>query len=297
MTDTAASPALHGDHLAPLAPSRPPLTAVRRVGILYQTKRLEVIALAREVEQFLRARDVEVIAGAITLEEQIVCQELDLFVTIGGDGTMLRAAHCAARWRTPLLGINMGRLGFLTECGPADWQATLSAVLRHDWWLEQRCMLSTQLDGVEGTTEALNDVVLARGARPRAIHVDLAIDGVRVDELVADAVIVATPTGSTAYAMAAGGPVLDPRMEGLAFVPVAAHLSVPGPMVLPSSSRISLRSTRDISAVLSVDGQIDLPVSMGQTVEIRASRLRCLFARTRPPEVFYGTLVTRLRRK
>src|SRR5579859_6691766 len=75
VTDTAASPALHGDHLAPLAPSRPPLTAVRRVGILYQTKRLEVIALAREVEQFLRARDVEVIAGAITLEEQIVCQE------------------------------------------------------------------------------------------------------------------------------------------------------------------------------------------------------------------------------
>lgn len=273
-----------------------PVAAIRRVGVLYQIKRPEVAALAHSVEAFLRRHDIAVIVGSVDHEEEIICQQLDLFVTIGGDGTMLRAAHCAAPWQTPLLGINMGRLGFLTECGPADWETTLTTVLEGRWWVERRCMLTAELDGIAEPTVALNDIVLARGPHVRAIHVDLAVDGVPVAEVVADGIIIATSTGSTAYALAAGGPIVDPRVEALILVPVAAHVSLPGPLVLPMTSHITMYSSRNVQAVLSVDGQVDRPVAVGQTVGIRAVDRSCLFARTRSPERFYSGLTSRLRR-
>jgi len=298
VTEIAAAPmTVHGQPVGRDALGQPLSMAVRRAGILYQVKRPQVIALAKEVESFFHRQGVEVVSGAITTEDSMICQKLDLFVTIGGDGTMLRAARCAAQWQTPLLGINMGRLGFLTECGPENWEPTLTKVLAQQWWRESRCMLSVAIDGVKQPMFALNDVVLARGAHPRALHVDLAIDGVRIGEVVTDAMIVATPTGSTAYAMAAGGPVLDPRLDAFTLVPVAAHLSMPGPMVLPGTSVVSLTSTRNVDAVLALDGQVDLPVGTGQTVTVRAGEHACLFARTQPADRFYATMVTRLRRK
>lgn len=272
-------------------------STIRRAGVLYQVKRPEVIALAGDIERHLQQAGIGVVRGAITTEELVMSQGLDLFITIGGDGTMLRAARCATTWQVPLLGINMGRLGFLTECGPADWREVLDAVVQGRYWLEERTTLTAEVGGMESAPLALNEVVMARASRPRAITVELTIDGRPVSEVVADAMVVATATGSTAYALAAGGPVLDPRIDGMVIVPVAAHLWTPGPLVVPSQCRITLINTRSVPALLSFDGQVDVPLEVGQPVTVRASEKSCLFARTRPADHWYDSLVAKLRRK
>ncbi len=297
MTDVNAPTVATRDTAGSGNGSHPGGTAIRRAGILYQVKRPQVMELGQAVEAYLRSLGVETVRGAVATEDELLCQQLDLFITIGGDGTILRAARCAAQWNTPLFGINMGRLGFLTECGPSDWQPTLRGVVGGNWWLETRHMLAASLDDVLLPELALNEVVLGRGAHPRAIQVALSINGKLVGEMVADGIVVATPTGSTAYALAAGGPVLDPHLDALVLVAVAPHVSTPGPLVLPVSAHVSLTCTRDVDTVLSIDGQVDRPVKRGQTVAIYDAGTTCRFARTRPPETFYETLVDRLRRK
>lgn len=271
--------------------------AIRRAGVLYQVRRPEVIALAGEIERHLQLVGIEVVRRAITTEELVVCEGLDLFLTIGGDGTMLRAARCATARQVPLLGVNMGRLGFLTECGPSDWREALDAVIQGRSWLEERTTLTADVEGMAGAPLALNEVVMARASRPRAITVELTIDGRAVSEVIADAMVVATATGSTAYALAAGGPVLDPRIDGMVIVPVAAHLWTPGPLVVPRQCRITLINTRSVPALLSFDGQVDVPLEVGQAVTVRASERSCLFARTKPAGRWYDNLVAKLRRK
>lgn len=272
-------------------------SAIRRVGVLYQVRRPEVIDLAADVGHHLQRAGVEVVRGAITTEELVVCEGLDLYITIGGDGTMLRAARCATAMQVPLLGINMCRLGFLTECGPSNWRETLDAVIQGRYWLEERMTLTAEIDGMASAPLALNEVVMARASRPRAITVELAIDGRAVSEVIADAMVVATATGSTAYALAAGGPVLDPRIDGMVIVPVAAHLWTPGPLVIPRRCTITLTNTRSVPALMSFDGQVDVPLEVGQPVTVRASDKSCLFSRTRSADHWYDSLVAKLRRK
>lgn len=259
-------------------------------------------ALANEVAAWVRSRGLAamVLAGdppgsASSQQEKLA--GVDLLVTLGGDGSILRASHVAAPLGIPILGINLGRVGFLTETGPRDWPDTLGRVLDGDYWIEDRMMLRAEAfraGSSLGQAEALNDVVVGRGARARVVHLRAAVDGGPLATYVADGLIVASPTGSTAYALAAGGPILPPQLRNILLVPVAPHLSMARPVVLSEGVRvrIGVESRRD--AVLTVDGEVQSTLESGDEVVVAASRNLARFARVQERTYFYKTLVARL---
>jgi NAD+ kinase len=224
-------------------------------------------------------------------------RETDLLVTLGGDGSILRAARTAAPHDAPILGVNLGRVGFLTEAELQTWRDVLSRALAGDYWVEERMMLGVVARrGREmlGRAEALNDVVVGRGARARVVHLYAEVDGGHLATYVADGLIVATPTGSTAYAMAAGGPVLPPQLRNILLVPVAPHLSMERPIVLSEGVTVRITVTGGRPAVLTVDGEIQAQLESEDEVVVEASPHVARFARVQEKTYFYKTLVERL---
>jgi len=224
-------------------------------------------------------------------------QETDLLVTLGGDGSILRVAHAAAPFGTPILGVNLGRVGFLTEADPATWRDVLSRALIGDYWVEERMMLQvTARRGSEvlGRGDALNDVVVGRGARACVVYLRTEVDGGDLATYVADGLIVATPTGSTAYALAAGGPVLPPQLRNILLVPVAPHLSMARPIVLSEGVKVRVTVTGGRPAVLTLDGELQADLVNGDEVVVDASPHVARFARVQERTYFYKTLVARL---
>lgn len=221
----------------------------------------------------------------------------DLLITLGGDGSILRAARAAAPLGVPILGINLGRVGFLTESGPDMWQEVLTRVLEGAFWIEERFMLRATLlrQGKEPRyTEALNDVVIGRGARTRVVHLAVSVDGGYLTTYVADGLVVATPTGSTAYALAAGGPILPPQLRNILLVPVAPHLSMAYSLVLAEGVRVHIAIAEGRPAVLTVDGEVRGRLGAGDELVIEASQYVARFARVQECTYFYKTLVERL---
>lgn len=224
----------------------------------------------------------------------------DLLFALGGDGTLLRAARLVAHRETPIIGVNYGRLGFMTEISPENLFDTLPRILDGDGWLEERMLLRVEAMGAErpllhtSPVLGLNDVVVSRGARPRPIYFHLTIDGAELGRFVADGIIVSTPTGSTAYAYAVGGPILDPQMDAFVVVPVAPHIGLGRALVLPPTAEVEIRVDPDQEAVLSVDGQVELADVQGVTLRVRRSRHRARFLRFQPRNYFFATLNARL---
>ncbi len=206
---------------------------------------------------------------------------VDAVVTFGGDGTLLDAAGVAAAAGadTPIMGINLGRLGFLTEAGRDDLVEALAALVEGRTRTEARAMLRGRvMRGGRAAAErlALNDIVMTRGALARMIEIDVAVDGQPVCEVKADGLIVATPTGSTAYNLSAGGPVVHPAVDALLLTPIAPHTLTNRPLVLPADARISLAARHDAPAeiVVTFDGQSSVTLESGDVVEIdRAPRV------------------------
>lgn len=207
-------------------------------------------------------------------------QGLDLVIAFGGDGTLLGAAHLAvaAANDLPVLGINLGHLGYLTEVGRADMVEALTAVLEGRTRRETRLLIrgTVERDGaVMASRLALNDIVLTRGALSRMIEVDVAVDDATVTHVKADGVIVATATGSTAYNLSAGGPIVLPTVDALVLTPIAPHALTYRPVVLPATARVTLRSTdldRD-DLVATFDGQFGVNLAPGDSVHVaRAER-------------------------
>jgi NAD+ kinase len=224
--------------------------------------------------------------------------KVDLAITLGGDGTILRAARACAPSRVPILGVKMGRVGFLSEMEPEQFNAR--ALVDGSYWIEERTMLHAEFsrDGKAlGQHEALNDVVVGRGALARVIRLATHIDGDYLTTFVADGAIVATATGSTAYVFAAGGPILAPEVKTLVLVPVAPYLSQIRSLVLPEGSQVLFRLETDHGAILTIDGQIDVPLKNGDEIRVAASANVSRFARLRPRTYFYRTLVHRLRER
>lgn len=225
--------------------------------------------------------------------------ELDLILTFGGDGTILRAAQAAAPLGVPILGVNLGRVGFLTEINPWQLQERLPLFLEGNYWLEKRAMLRAELwrgDKLVGSYLALNDVVASRASLSRVVNCLLTINGARVTTIVADGVIVATPTGSTAYSMAAGGPILHPELRSIVLTPIAPYLTVIKSMVLPDDNTIELEIDTDDESFLTVDGQSFVALSDGDRIRVTVAPQPCLFARVQDRAYFSSTLVNRLRR-
>ena len=205
--------------------------------------------------------------------EQLI-QEADLILVVGGDGSMLRAARLAVEYNKPLLGVNRGHLGFLTDIGPEELSQRLHAVLEGNFWSEPRSLLQASIHqnntkAIQAT--ALNDIVLSLGEATKLIEFDLWIDDIFVCRQRADGLIITTPTGSTAYSLSAGGPILHPQLNALAIVPMLPHKLTSRPLVVSNASKIKilLRNHSDSDARLSFDSQQRFNIDHNTTIEIQ----------------------------
>jgi NAD+ kinase len=280
------------------AKQRPP--ALRKVGIVYQERYGEAAALGMALRDRLRADGHETWVVSAALEHEIDGQLAgsDAVLVLGGDGTILAAARVCAPLDVPLLGINFGRVGFLTELEPGDVAEKLPLYLQGDYWVDERAMLygEVTVGGARHQLLALNDIVLARGAQPRVVRVDIRVDGHDYGKVVADGVITCTATGSTAYNLAAGGPVLHPQVRSPVITPISPHLAASRSLVLEPRAAITLELVEGSGdAVLSADGQINLDISDGTQVQIAANRNTTRFLRRRPPTYFYHVLASKLK--
>lgn len=272
---------------------------IRTVGVVYNPRIKEAVELSQHVHNLLSDLGCDVwLAQARDLDRRgLTPPRLDLILTLGGDGTILRAARLAAPMPALVLGVNMGQLGFLAELGPGDLLAQIPAIVNGGGWVEERLMLRATIprqDAPPAALDGLNDLVIGRGQLPRALRVTVAINGQALATHVADGVIISTPTGSTAYALAMDGPIVHPEMRTLQVTPIAAHLAVVKSIVTPADARITLTVHTRHSAVASVDGQMDAPLGDGAVVEVVASPYRARFLRLQSRDYFYGTLVSRL---
>ncbi len=199
----------------------------------------------------------------------------DALVVLGGDGTFLRAARAVADVDVPLLGINLGKVGFLSKAEAGDLEEVLGLIVADEYRIEERMVIEAHIfRGGAGTrTErlvALNDVVVARGALARVCRLDVAIDDTHLATFVADGLVVASPTGSTGYSFSAGGPILDPSARNLIVTPIAAYLSSIRSVVVGPSQVVRCTVVDAFEALISVDGREDLSLDVGDVVEVRA---------------------------
>ena len=270
---------------------------IKHIGLVYNARVERSLPLAQEIKAWLTNKyGVEAWCCPIS-ECATATYPADLLITLGGDGSILRVAQRAAPAGIPILGINLGRVGFLTEAAPEAWQITLEQVLDGKASVESRMMLCVTLirEGVTIAQEhALNDAVASRGALARTVRLHTSIDGALMTRYVADGLILATPTGSTAYAYAAGGPILPPWLDNIVVVSAAPHLSMERPLVLDAQSVIEVRVETQIPGMLSVDGRTEGELLNGDVVRVERSDIRARFLRLRSRSDFYKTLVRRL---
>ncbi|TET17568.1 MAG: NAD(+)/NADH kinase [Dehalococcoidia bacterium] len=276
---------------------------MKRIGILYHPMIEAAYSLAEKLEKFLGSRGVSVWLCSAWEGEKARAQvnNTDLILSIGGDGTILRAAQAVVPRPIPITGINLGKLGFMTELSVDEAMAKLPPLLAGEGWIDERAMLEAELS-VPGEESlpifyALNDVVVARGEIARVVRIEAGIDGEALTTYKADGVIVATATGSTGYSLAAGGPILHPQAKELLMLPILPHLSSAYTLVLPSTVVVKLRVRAAHQAALSIDGHINLPLSGGATVTIKHSSNRTRFLRIHPETSFYSSLEQRLKGK
>ena len=251
-------------------------TAVGRIGFAVNRYNPEAAVMLARGQAWCRAHDVtawDASADDATAIEA-AAPGTDLICVLGGDGTFLRAARAIGDSGVPTLGVNLGRVGFLAKVERDELEDALDKVAAGDYAIEDRLRLSASLPRPEGGHDlhpCLNEIVLARGGRVRAIEVEVEVSGSHLATYLADGVVVATPTGSTAYSYSAGGAILDPHLRNLVITPVAAYLSALHSVVAGEEQviRLTLRDATD-GALVSLDGQWDLPLQVGGTVEVRA---------------------------
>lgn len=229
--------------------------------------------------------------------------ELDatrLLLVLGGDGSLMRAAQVAAPRDIHVVAVSLGRLGFLAELTPENAVEQLPQFLAGDYWLDRRLMLDVTVEHADGTTQtaiAANDVVVTNAKPARSIDVTCAVDGAAINTWVADGFIIATPTGSTAYNLAAGGPIVAPWTAAITLTPVAPHLSSIDTLVVSDDSHITLTAEAHGGAMVTADGAQDLPLGTGDRVQVKKSAYTLALARVNPRNDFFRTLVGRLIRR
>jgi NAD+ kinase len=269
---------------------------IQRVAIVAHPKVPEAVEEAKQVSAYLEAEGIATTVGFLNNEDmhrEVKSKEFDILIAMGGDGTMLRAGHLSAPLGIPILGINLGHFGFLIEIRSQQWRDYMPRLLEGDYWLEKRMTLNAEhwraADKL-GAWEVLNEVVVCRGQLVRPIKLIARVDGRYLTTYVADALIASTPTGSTAYALAAGGPILPPELRNILLVPVAPHLSLDRAIVLAEGSWVSISIQTDHQAVFSVDGQVPVGLTEDDRVDVRASDHTVLFIRFQDPGYFYRNL-------
>jgi NAD+ kinase len=254
---------------------------------------------ASAISEYLKGKDIDAPHGSLsdeTLCRQVKQGHFDLLVAVGGDGTMLRAAHLCAPCGVPILGINQGRLGFLFQTESEHWAGMVDSLLKGEAWIENRMMLlAEQVRGGETINRwyALNDAVVSRGKLVRPVHLSASVDGLELTTYVADGLIAATPTGSTAYALAAGGPILPPELRNILLIPIAPHLSVDRAIVFSEGSSVRITVLSE-NTVMSVDGQTPIELAEDDQVDIRTAEYTARFVRFGDAGYFYRNLTTHM---
>ena len=253
------------------------MTEIKCVGVYYHPRLDEARISADELAKKLNKRGIDVWTS-MPWEPERSTEHLprtDLLICLGGDGTILRAARASAGHDCLILGVDLGRQAFLTELLPEQVDDHLPALLDGDFVVEDRAMLQARPISVEGeapsTLTALNDVMIGRGSLGQPAYVAVWVGGDLVGVVRADAVVVASATGSTGYSLSAGGPILHPQARSVVLTPVAPHLAQAAPMVLPGDAVIDLRLGREHPGSLSVDGQRPFPLKPGGGVQVRRS--------------------------
>jgi NAD+ kinase len=254
-------------------------TTLRRIGIVGQPHYAELPGALADVSRFAQQHDIALcvedgVRGMLPSANDFVPGEFDLLLTFGGDGTLLRGARMVAPHHTPVLGVNLGRLGFLTSISPAELAQSLDRVQRGDYVLDPRFTLEARIEGSDDAYVALNDAVLHKGGFARVIRLALYVGDETEEEEVgaysADGIIIATPTGSTAYSLSASGPIVVPSVESILATPICPHTLAVRPLVLPATTRIAveLRSSSE-SVMLTVDGQEGEMLRQGDRLIVR----------------------------
>ena len=264
---------------------------IRRVGVLIKPHQPEAVKTVCRLVEFLAPRGIEVVAdpkidsacveaetgcAVEVLEDERLAETADLLVVLGGDGTMLAAARALGDRDTPVLGVNYGTLGYLAESRVEEMIPALEAVLGGTYRLDRRMTLRADLLRGEETlltNRVLNDVVISKSALARIIELDTRIDGRFVNSFRADGLIISTPTGSTAYNLSAGGPIVYPSMHAVVLTPICPHTLSNRPLVVPDDVTIEITlRTRDEDVALTLDGQVGFQMLAGDRVLVRRSR-------------------------
>jgi NAD+ kinase len=281
---------------------------VKRLGIVAKTDRDEARTVVPQLLDWCAARGIQPILEKETAGvcPQATCgvvgrSELpshsDLLLVLGGDGTLLSMARMVGDLGVPILGVNLGGLGFLTALTLDELFPALEAYLRDELVIEERMLLEARVyrQGERlGEYAALNDVVITKSAMSRIIRLEVAVDGDFATGYRADGLILSTPTGSTAYCLSAGGPIVFPTMDAVVLTPICSHTLTNRPIVLPATQRISITLLTDQDVMLTLDGQVGFALKANDTVEVRRAAARTRLLRV-PQKHFFSVLRTKLK--
>ena len=268
---------------------------MKRIGILFNPRIQAARDFSEDTAKFLSTLKASCWQCS-SQDEDKVCSQIEgseMVLSVGGDGTVLRVARVVAPYSVPIVGVNLGKLGFLTELKMAEARDRLPALIKGEGWIDERAMLQVEVDGGEAL-HALNDIVVGRGARPRVINVAVIIDKNMFTTYKSDGVIVSTATGSTGYSLATHGPILYPQARDIVLNPICPHPTFDNALVLSPESVIELKVRTDHQAVLSVDGQVDIALEGEKVVKVSLSPYVTRLLRLQSRNFFYSTLVERL---
>jgi NAD+ kinase len=281
---------------------------MKRIGIVAKTDREEARATIPRLIEWCAARRLAPVleketAGLVpaaawpAVAKPELAAQVDLLLVLGGDGTLLSMARLVGDLNVPILGVNLGGLGFLTALTADELFPALEALLRGELLVEERMMLTARVTRQgERLSEyvALNDVVITKSAMSRIINLDVSVEGQFATAYRADGLIVSTPTGSTAYSLSAGGPIVFPTMDAVVLTPICSHTLTNRPIVLPARQPIDVTLQSDQDVMLTMDGQVGFHLKRGDRVEIRQAAARIRLLRF-PQKHFFSVLRTKLK--
>ncbi len=267
------------------------------VGLLYHPGREQAQSLATVLHSLIQKEGIDAWQAPVEAEDEWHerVPATKLLFTLGGDGSILRAASLCARHGVPIVGVKFGRLGFLSELLPTEAIQSLPRFLSGEYWIEERSLLECQIEGEPQNSVALNEAVISQGHVRRVLDIKVWIDDAFLADYVADGLMISTATGSTAYSMVAGGPILHPEVRNLLITPICALRGPTTPFVLRQSARLRLQVFHDHEAVVTLDGLLVGDLANEGMMHLTTARETCKFARVQERTYFYESLVRKLR--
>lgn len=266
------------------------------IGIIPHTGKPVAMNLTKDLDAFLKGKSIA--SHIITHPSDSNLAIFDVIIVLGGDGTLLNAARLTSEVQVPVLGVNVGHLGFLTEVETDGLFPALEKLLANEYSLEERMLITASVkrgDQIISTHLALNDFVITRGTFARIIDLSIFVDQQHVTDYVADGVIVATPTGSTAYSLSAGGPIIEPLLESICITPICAHSLAARTVLARPQAQVCLRLNSAAEEVMfTIDGQYGFPLQTGDQVTIKKASKPALFVKLSGRD-FFQVLHTRLK--